>query len=183
MFISPTEALKQYKISKPTLYKDMEKGKLSFKLDDRGKRKINIAELDRIYDKKQDDNDTSLTSSNVKNISNKTLSDAIENSKDVEIQYLKKLIATHENETENLRDALKLSQEGHNRTTLLLEDKSDGAGGFEKGLKALEARITNQEKTAKDLQEKKDKILRQNLLLKRALKAERSKKWYQKLFA
>ena len=35
MFISPTNAVKMYEGSKPTLYKDMSDGKLSFTIDDR----------------------------------------------------------------------------------------------------------------------------------------------------
>jgi hypothetical protein len=45
MFISPTNAVKMYNVSKPTLYKDMSDGTLSFDKDDRGRRKLNVAEL------------------------------------------------------------------------------------------------------------------------------------------
>jgi predicted site-specific integrase-resolvase len=64
MFISPTNAVKMYNVSKPTLYKDMSDGTLSFDKDDRGRRKLNVAELDRLYDKREDAK-TDLTSANV----------------------------------------------------------------------------------------------------------------------
>src|SRR5688500_9639645 len=51
MFISPAEALRRYAVSKPTLYSDMKDGKLSYTIDDRARRKINVAELDRLYEK------------------------------------------------------------------------------------------------------------------------------------
>ena len=66
MFISPTNAVKMYDVSKPTLYKDMSEGKLSFTKDDRDRRKINVAELDRLYEKRED-TPADLTSANVKN--------------------------------------------------------------------------------------------------------------------
>ena len=37
MQISPTEAVKMYEVSKPTIYKDMEEGKVSFEFDARKK--------------------------------------------------------------------------------------------------------------------------------------------------
>lgn len=183
MFLSPTEALKQFNISKPTLYADMKTGKLSFKLDDRNKRKINVAELDRIYDKKKSHQQKSNSLENVQNNSDQTFSNTFDKSKDVEIEYLKKIIEQHESENENLRESLKRSQEGHNRATLLLEDKTGGAGGLEKGIKALEARIANQEKTEKERKEREAKILKRNRMLRDKLIQERNKKWYQKIFA
>lgn len=65
MHISPTEAIKLYDVSKPTLYSDMKEGKLSFKIDDRKKRKIDIAELERLY-KLRDDHVSQSTLNNVK---------------------------------------------------------------------------------------------------------------------
>ena len=52
MWLSPTKAVKMYNVSKPTLYADMKDGSLSYKMNDRKKRKINVAELDRLYDKR-----------------------------------------------------------------------------------------------------------------------------------
>jgi hypothetical protein len=53
MSLSPAEAIRIYDVSKPTLYKDMNNGTVSYVLDDKKKRKLNPAELDRIYQKKQ----------------------------------------------------------------------------------------------------------------------------------
>ncbi|MCP4306942.1 MAG: hypothetical protein GY788_19100, partial [bacterium] len=48
--------------------------------------------------------------------------------------------------------------------------------------KALEARLANQEKAEKDREEREEKILRQNKLLRNALKEERSRGFFKKLF-
>ncbi|PTX58581.1 hypothetical protein C8N46_11372 [Kordia periserrulae] len=183
MFLSPTEALKQFNVSKPTLYADMKAGKLSYKLDDRKKRKINVAELDRIYEKKETSQSINETLQNVQKSSAQTFSNASLAEKEVEIEYLKKIIEQYESENEHLRSSLEKSQDGHNRATLLLEDKTTGAGGLEKGLRALEARIANQEKTEKERKQREAKILKRNKLLREKLAQERNKKWYQNIFA
>jgi len=183
MFLSPTQALKQFKVSKPTLYLDMNKGKLSYKLDDRGKRKINVAELDRIYDKKQSDSPKTKVSDTVNSDLEKTFAYVSDDKKDVEIEYLKKMLQLAEDEKEHLRDSLKRSQEGHNRATMLLEDKTGGAGHLEKGIKALEARIANQEHTEKERQQRETKLIHRNKLLRKKLAEEQNKSWFKKIFA
>lgn len=152
MFFTPTEAINQYKVSKPTLYKDMKDGTLSFKLDDRGKRKINVAELERIYKRKEKNHSKKDELNNVNDSIPDTFSNDDENAKDVEIKYLKKLIEKYENEVEVLMEALKRAQEGHNRATMLLENKS-GAGDTEDiktQLKIAEQKIINQIKSARE---------------------------------
>ena len=93
------------------------------------------------------------------------------------------MIRQMEDEKENLRDSLKRSQEGHNRATLLLEDKSSGAGELEKGIKALEARIANQEKSEKERKLRETKLIQRNKLLKKKLLEERNKSWLKKIFS
>ena len=87
---------------------------------------------------------------------------------------------------ETLKDALSKAQDGYNNVTRLLEDQSkdkeSGAGEWEKSMRAVEARISNQEKESKETKEKAQKILRQNQSLKRALEAEKNKSVWKKLF-
>jgi len=180
MFVSPTDALKDYKVSKPTLYADMKNGKLSYKKDDRGKRKINIAELDRIYDKKQKKAEPTHTSNNVNQEKLETLPNTID-AFQLENKYADKVIKQYEDEIEHLRDALKLAQEGHNKATLLLGNKSsgnDGVGVIQKSLSALETRIDRQEQTTRERISEAEKAEQEEQ--KRTEQALSEKQHYQK---
>lgn len=65
MFLSPTDASRIYEVSKVALYKDMGDGIISYETDAKGKRrKINVAELDRVYDKRTND-DITISNKNV----------------------------------------------------------------------------------------------------------------------
>ncbi|MCP5004715.1 MAG: hypothetical protein GY941_12370 [Planctomycetes bacterium] len=191
MHVSPTEAVKTYNVSKPTLYEDMKNGRISYQKNERNKRRINVAELDRVYDKRVG----GLEEANVKVRNYKTeLNDS--NPSDaakVEITYLKELNKQQKEQFEaqiqSLQGALDKAQEGQNRLTLLLEDqrsKESGAGEWEKALKALEHRIANQEANEKNLKERAQKEINKhkNALEeeKKKLKAEQNKTVWQKLF-
>jgi len=87
-----------------------------------------------------------------------------------------------------LEEALKRSQEGHNRATLLLENRTGGVGDLEKSFRTLEVRIANQEEASrKERQEIKNQAKRKieqfKEQFKRALKEEQNKSVWQKLFA
>ena len=142
MYISPTEAIKMYDVSKPTLYKDMSEGNLSFKKDDRKRRKINIAELDRIYQKRAGQGDD-LTSRNVKpaipltelNVSDKQVAtqikairEQISKSKDREIELLEQQIEQFKDQVENLNRHLEETRKEHKVYVRLLEDKREEQG-------------------------------------------------------
>ncbi len=60
--------------------------------------------------------------------------------------------------------------------------KESGAGAWEKSIKALEARLANQERAEKKREEREEKVLRQNQALRKALKAEREKGFLKKFF-
>lgn len=194
--ISPAEAVRQFNVSKPTLYKDMEDGKLSYTLDDRNKRKIDVAELQRIYDLRPDENE--ITSDNVKQNTNATKVDVnqemVPKSEllDKEIEMLKAQLANKDQELQHWIEAHDKAQSTAQKITLLLEDhtsKQDTDSEWKKSFKALENRIANQEKEAKEKADREEKILRQNRGLKKALDAEKqkveeekSKSVWQKLF-
>jgi hypothetical protein len=191
MNISPAEAIRRYDVSKPTLYSDMKDGKLSFTVDDRKRRKINIAELERLYEQRKGDNDNPSEKS-VKKSSANTESNVKGTSYEVgqlekEVEYLKREVQNRQQETERWQEAFDKAQSTADKITTLLEDhrtskKDDGAGEWDKSLKALESRIANQEATAKEEKERADKILRQNRALKKALDEEKSKGFFKKLF-
>jgi hypothetical protein len=187
MHISPTEAVKTYNVSKPTLYEDMKNGRISYQKNERNKRRINVAELDRVYDKRVGGS----VSTNVKVRNDKTeLNDSkSSDAADVEIRYLKELNKQQkeqfEAQVQSLQIALDKAQEGQNSVTRILEDqrtKEAGAGEWEKSFKALESRLSNQESTSKEIKEREEKILRQNKALKNALQEERSRGFFKKLF-
>ncbi|QQG36902.1 MAG: hypothetical protein HYS17_03780 [Micavibrio aeruginosavorus] len=109
-----------------------------------------------------------------------------------ELEMLQKQIRSdkdgYEEQIDYLRTKLDEALGETRKLTALLTDQStskrnDGAGEtWEKTLKALEARIANQEQSAKSEKEERQKILRQNHSLRKALEVEKSKTLWQRLF-
>ena len=90
-----------------------------------------------------------------------------------------------EQQNETLTSSLKKAQETAHNVTLLLENNvtnKDNGNDWQKSMKAVESRISNQEKKSKEEKELTNKILRQNQALKKALDAEKNKSIWQKLF-
>ncbi|MBI1302080.1 MAG: hypothetical protein GC137_10585 [Alphaproteobacteria bacterium] len=95
-------------------------------------------------------------------------------------------------ERDFLRERLKDAQEGQKRITLLLEDKSkrpEENDEWKKSLKALENRLANQEKAAKERAEEEQKLIEENKRIKQAytkkqkeLEEEKNKGFFKKLF-
>ena len=176
--------------SRTTITAHMNSGKLSYTEDDEGNKVIDASELMRVYG---DYCDFSKESSDRKQSIQEPEKEKKQESGSIELKYLKAQLENEQKERErergllktqieNLQESLKTSQEGHNRATLLLENHTDGAGEWEKSLKALESRIANQEATAKEEKERADKVLRQNRALKKALDEEKNKSFFKKLF-
>lgn len=193
MNISPAEAIRRYNVSKPTLYSDMKDGKLSFTLDDRKRRKINIAELDRIYDKR--DEEGALTEEkSVKSPVNNTQSNVKSTAEysmgrlELEVEYLKRELTNRQEETERWKEAFDKAQSTADKITALLEDQSvksrhaTDKDEWKKTLTELETRIANQEKTTQEKEAEAEKIIQQNKVLKKALTEEQSKGFFKKLF-
>jgi hypothetical protein len=188
MFITPAEALRRYDVSKPTLYSDMGEGKLSFKFDDRKKRKIDVAELDRIYEKRPDASSTE-GQNNVQSVRDNPRPN-VNSVHEVErlqqeIGYLKREIQVRQSEAEKWQDAFDKAQATADKITALLENKSGSGGGgeWEKALKALEERIANQDLQArKEIEEIKKNTQRQVLHYKTALETEKTKPLWKRLF-
>jgi DNA repair exonuclease SbcCD ATPase subunit len=188
MFITPAEAIRRYNVSKPTLYSDMTEGKLSFKFDDRKKRKIDVAELDRLYEKRIEAGPA--TQVNVNPRPDLTQSNVNQNVGEIErlnqeIGYLKRELHMRQNETEKWQEAFDKAQATADKITALLENKSgSGAGEWEKALKALEERISNQDAQAKkEIEDIKKNSQQQVMRYKTALEAEKNKPFWKKIFA
>lgn len=167
MFISPTEAVKMYDVRKPTLYKDMSDGKLSFTKDDRNRSKLNVAELDRLYEKRKGDS-ADFTFKSVKNESDLTKADVndpqigrqlkaikeqIERAKDREIELLEQQIEQFKDQVENLNRNLDETREEHRIYVRLLEDKREEQGTtvtqWDQKFQALELQIESLQKENK----------------------------------
>lgn len=211
MQVSVTEAHRLTGVARSTIYKDIDAGKLSVSQDARGRKRIMVAELQRVYgeldlgdtrDPSESERDgaggaeRSRRDTPLQNDQVAVLQERIESLRG-KVEDLDDLIGDlktertrsrelYEEHIEGLREALAKAQDGYNTATKLLEDKSSpgGAGGLEKTVRALESRLENQERAAKSRTEREDKILRQNRMLKQALDQERSKSksFFKKLF-
>ena len=166
MNITPTKAVKLFKVSKPTLYNDMKSGKLSFELDGRKKRKINVAELDRLYDKREK-TDENLTSKSVKSENSFTGSNVNESSLKREIENIREQIqSSHKREIELMNNQIEQLQsqlENLNKNldkaldvTALLEDKRAGQGAKET---KIDEKFKNMESVIEELRLQNKRLL------------------------
>lgn len=185
------QAAKEVGISKPSLSAAIKKGRVSAHKNESGAYEIDPAELFRVYPPKTEANElhnrSGLTHTNPVSGGRKTNTSSKSSADDEVLALLleekDKAIRRLEEEKEQIRQDLEDQKEQSKRITMLLEDKSsDKSGAWEQSLRALEARISNQEQTAKADKERAQKILNQNRALKKALEAEKSKTIWQKLF-
>ncbi len=184
------KAAKEAGISKPSLSAAIKKGRLSAVKNEYGVYEIDPAELFRVYPPKPEAN--ALDKQEALSPPNPQSGQGLQHNEEVLVLLLAerdKLIAEKDKTIERLahekteiREDLNDQKEQAKRITLLLENKSGGAGEWEKAAKALEARIANQEKSEKKREEREEKILRQNQALRKALKKEREKGFLKKLF-
>ena len=192
MFISPTDAVKMYDVSKPTLYKDMSDGKLSFTKDDRDRRKINVAELDRLYQKRLDtaegltsingNKKDGLTEPNVnhQHLSQqvKAIREQIEQSKNREIELLEDQIEQLKDQNENLHRHLNETREEHRIYVRLLEDKRE-----EQGAKTSQwdEKLQMMERQVSALQEQNRKLIAKEEERRRRIEERRQQRKAEKL--
>ena len=159
--------------SKTTLRKHMANGRLSYELDGKGNKRIDVSELERVYGLAAD------TKRGTK--SGRTNSETADGKSEAatEVRFLRERVEREElerkrereqllDQIQDLKEALAKSQEGHNRATLLLEDHSSKVDQWQGKLSDLEQRIGKQE-----LETQK---------YKRALHAEINKSVFEKIF-
>ena len=192
MNVSITKAAQLSGVSRTTLYTDMNSGKLTFQIKGKNKKTIDVSELERVYgslnivDTPKVTNNVKAAQSNFTNTEQPLTELAVLRERiSLFEKHSEQMTEQYESRIENLEGSLSKAQDGYNNVTKLLEDKSSqdsGAGEWGKSLKALENRISNQEKTAKETAEKEQKIIRQNRALKKALDEERNKSFFKKLF-
>lgn len=159
--------------SKKTIYNHKDKNKFSYDIDGDGKAVIDASELLRVYGNKPEIverlktlQEPSNDKGNVttQNYTEKTPSGVKESEiveyrikivkLESELEKEKALKSKTEEDLEYFKDALTKSQETAQKVTLLLENqhgKTANIGNdWQQSLKALETRIANQEKAAKD---------------------------------
>lgn len=190
MMLTLGQAAKEVGKSKTAISNAIKKGRISAGKTESGGYQIDPAELFRVYPPKQSSDPQELTDVDpinlpVNNSQAGVLTEKVNGltslleEKDKQIQRL----ILEKEKTEELLDK---QMDQAKRITLQLEhhsSKADGNSELEKSFRALEARIANQEKAQKEINEREDKILRQNRALKKALTDERQKGFFERLFA
>lgn len=151
--------------NRATLQRAIKRGDLSFTVDGSGYKRIDASELVRCFpDDFDPDNDGEQ---------GKGKDDLAElrNNKKLEAMQ-EKLEAQYKAEIERLEEALKRAQEGQNKVIMLLEDQSDKGGEWKSSINQMAERVASLQEDHK----------REMHKLKRALRAERDKTLWRKLF-
>ncbi|TWT43463.1 hypothetical protein [Botrimarina hoheduenensis] len=162
--------------SRATIARHLKASKLSFELDNEGNKQIDASELMRVYG---DACDFLLEERRGKG-SDTQRSETSPSPNDAALDAVREqLIDQYKAQVEHLQQALEKAQDGQNRVTLLLEQKSSEPNDWQTSLDAMGKSIANQtEAQIKELRDGHDREIKQ---LKRALHQERSKSLWQKL--
>ena len=193
--------------TKKTIYNHKDRNRFSYEIDDEGKAVIDVSELLRVYGSTPEITqrlDSLQKGEGSENTQTYTPSKPAKKAQqeenfefqiqivklEAELEKEKALKRKIEDEADYFKSALEESQKTAQKVTMLLEDKTSERGGeWEKALKALENRLANQEKTSKDREERERKLVDENRRIKqayinrkKALAAEQSKSFWQKLF-
>lgn len=217
MQVSISKAAEMVGVTRATLYRHIDKKGITVGKDEEGNPKIDVSELIRVYGNKvktpedtvSKEQDNTKQSTPVKQGETGASQPA---SVSVELEVLRERVKhleesktqseaerkrereQFEERIEQLQETLTKAQDTQNKTTLLLEHYTkEGVGGdWQKGIKALEERIANQEEEARKRAEKEEeekrallsKLEEQEQKLQEeqdALKLEKSKSFLHKL--
>lgn len=193
---SISEAARIVGVTRKTFYKHIDKKSISVEKDDNDMPVIDASELVRVYgdqcdfeyDKKDKDTgqDTNKGKQESTAVSSEKDDDAVLKK---EIELIRAQLSSEresfEEQIDYLRKKLDDSDSETRKLTAMITDQrsqTDKSERWQKSLKALESRIANQEKVAREHKEERHKILRQNQALKKALSQEKNKSFFQKLF-
>ena len=162
--------------SRATVSRHMKAGKLSYEIDREGNKLIEASELVRVYndgcnfDREEKRGQTSETKR-----SESKSDDGAAAIKQMQDQLLGQYVA----QIDHLQQALEKAQDGQNRVTLLLEQRSSTSREWQISLDAMTEKIANQTQTQLQIiQDRHNKEINQ---LKRILHSERKKSFWQKL--
>lgn len=196
--------------TKKTMYNHKDRNKFSYEQDNEGKIVIDVSELLRVYgsnpeitqrleelqsgtNESESEITPSYTDSRKVKKADETTEYRIKIAQlEAQLEKEKALKSKAEDEVDYFKTALDKAQETAKQVTLLLEDKSEesrGADKWDSTFKALENRIANQEKAAKEREERERKLLDENRRIKqayskqkKALEEEKNKSFWNKLF-
>lgn len=167
--------------SRATIQRALDKGKLSFERDENNNRVVRADELIRVYgqDARFERADTPPSADAV------DAAGAAATAIPPQVKELQdQLLAQYRGEIERLETALKRAQEGQNLVTGLIEDHRSSGEKWRDALADQAEQIANRIATQHDerlklLEARHDREL---LLIKKALREERSKPLWRKLF-
>ena len=185
MKVNPTEAAQIAGVTRKTLYADMQKGTLSYEVTDKKKRLINVAELERVYGTLTKEGNVSPQKElfEAKGDAEKTHSsaggDVHAQIMSVRLEFMEKERAREREQLseqiEHLRSMLKSEQEERRKITALLTDQSAEREQQGQVQKQAQDELDMLKQTVLELK-------KQNRSIFKALKDERNKSFWQKLF-
>ena len=199
--LSMSEAAEMVGLTRPTFYRKVEELGVSI-VEDNGKKRVDVSELIRVFGTdvkihKERKEEVSKTSNNA-STDKKSQTEDDEDIRvklavlESELERERQLREEIKDEVEYFKEQVALEKEEKKKITLLIEDlrPKEGRGeAWEKSIRALEQRIANQEKSAKEREEREQKLLDENRRIKqayskqkKALEEEKSKSFFQKLF-
>jgi len=203
MKYSISEASRIVGVTRKTLYKHIDKKPISVEKDDNDMPVIDASELIRVYgdkcrfdrDSTQDTQDDTPANTQVSTkVNSAGNADLAVTQK--ELEMIKTQMTSErdhfEEQIDYLRKKLDEANSETRKLTALITDQSSKDtkdSAWEKSIRALEQRIANQEKAAKEREEKEQKLLDENRRIKqayskqkKALEEEKSKSVWQRLF-
>lgn len=193
--LSMSEAAQMVGLTRPTFYRKVDELGISIN-EDGGKKRVDVSELIRVFgnDFKMN-NEPSNPSKNVSMDNTANINADLDTRLailEAELKMERELRDEIKDEVAYFKEQVALEKEEKKKITLLLEDhrvKESRGEAWEKSIRALEQRIANQEKAAKEREEKEQKLLDENRRIrqayskqKKAFEEEKSKSMWQKLF-
>lgn len=188
--------------SRQTIYRHIESKPISVTQDDDGNQLIDASELIRVYgdslnfdalNEKAEENETVTKQPNVTPVeqivipSNDTQIELVE--LNAKVEALQSQLQAKEDENDFIKKLLEEEKAERKAANNLLEDHRGRESKWDQQFRAIEQRLANQEKQAKEREEKEEKLLNENKRVKQAyvkkkkeLEAEQSKGFFQKLF-
>jgi DNA repair exonuclease SbcCD ATPase subunit len=192
MKYSISKAARIVGVTRKTFYKHIDKKRITVEKDENDNPVIDASELIRVYGDQCDFNEEGTKKEETHaEIKEPVISEPVEVAvikKELELlkEQQKSEKENFEEQIDYLRNKLDEANSEQRKLTALLTDQSSNKesreGEWKKSMKALEQRIANQEKKAKEREDKEKRLLKANKNLKRALDAERDKTLFEKLF-
>ena len=188
--------------ARQTIYRHIESKPISVTLDDDGNQYIDASELIRDYgdnlnfEAATQSEGQSETVTKPQNVTPMLQAETPSNDTQIElielkakVESLKAQLNAKEDENDYIKGLLEEEKAERKAANNLLEDHRGRESKWDQQFKAIEQRLANQEKQAKEHAEKEEKLLNENKRVKKAysqkkkaLEAEQNKGFFKKLF-